>query len=245
MNKFKCIIVDDTQFSVYVAENHIKKLSYLDIAATFTRSLDALEFLEKNLIDIVFLEIHMPNLNAFQLINKLRERVGENTPAFVLISGDTEQALSGYQSGAIGYVVKPILFEQFKTTVDRIIEGWKRNSLSGKANYDNEYFFIESKGARVKMSYKGISYLECNGNYIKFVDDSNERFIYNRPMHYMESFLSGHGFIRVHKSFIVSLHHINEMRGNGIIVNVFGKEPKLIPIGTTYREEVQKRIKIF
>ncbi len=136
MNKFKCIIVDDMEVSLEIIENHIKKLTYLDVAGTFTKSLDALEFLGKNSIDIVFLDIHMHYLNGFQLIEKLRAKIVENIPAFVLITGDTEQALSGYRSGAIGYVVKPVLFKQFKTTVDRIIEGWKRNSTGTISNYE-------------------------------------------------------------------------------------------------------------
>lgn len=201
-------------------------------------------FLETNSVDIVFLDIHMPSLNGIKLIEKLRAKLGENVPAFIFTTGDKEMALPAYECGAIGYVVKSALLKQFKIAVDRVIEILKKSSNSNAIlNTDNDYFFIESEGSRVKLGYKDISYLESEGNYIKFNGNFNERSIYNRPMHYMESFLSNHGFIRVHKSFIISLHHVSEIFGNEVIVNVPGKDKKLIPIGATYKEELRKRIK--
>lgn len=232
------------EIAVEILENHIKKMPQLSLLKTFTNSLEALEFLETNPVDIAFLDILMPDLGGLELIQRLRIKLGDDVPSFVLTTGYPEYALSGYEQGAIGYLVKPIIFKQFKITVERIIENWKKNSVNKTLDQNNEYFFIESQGSRIKLNYKDISYLESDGNYIKFVEGKNERTIYNRPMRYMEAFLSDHGFIRVHKSYIISMNHIHAVKGNKITMNVFGEEKKIIPVGTTYQDEVQKRIKI-
>ncbi len=245
MEKIKCVIIDDMDESIKILENHTKKIAYLDIINTFTKSIDALYFLEKNSVDIVFLDIHMPVLNGFQLIEKLRTKIGENVPAFIFTTGDKDMALPAYECGAIGYFVKSGLFKQFKITVERVLEIITKNKDKHISHSNSDYFFIESEGSRVKMTYRNIAYLECSGNYITFIDGSDDnRSIYNRPMHYMDSFLSNHGFIRVHKSFIVSIHHVLALNGNDIKVNVPGKGPKLIPVGATYKDEVRKRINV-
>jgi DNA-binding LytR/AlgR family response regulator len=244
MNTYNCVVVDDMEAAIEVLEHHIKKMPQLILLKTFTNSPEALEFLEKNPVDIAFLDIQMPYLSGLELIEHLRIKLSDDLPSFVITTGYPEYALSGYEQGAIGYLLKPIIFKQFKTTIDRLIENWEKKAFNNISNQNDEYFFIESGGARVKMNYKDISYLESDGNYIKFVMGKNEHMIYNRPMRYLEAVLSDHGFIRVHKSFIISMNHIQALKGNKITINVFGEESKTIPVGTTYHEQVQKRIKI-
>lgn len=244
MNQYKCIIVDDMEAAAEVLESHIGKMPQLLLLKTFTNSLEAIEFLENNPIDIVFLDIEMPNLNGLELIERLRLKLNEDVPSFVLTTGCPNYALSGYEQGATAYLVKPIIFKQFQLTVDRLIENWKKNAANIIRNQNTEYFFIESQGARVKLNYKDISYLESDGNYVKFVEGKNERMSYNRPMRYMETILSDHGFIRVHKSYIVSMKHIQTLKGNKLTINVFGEEQKTIPVGITYLQEVQRKIRI-
>lgn len=246
MNKFKCVIIDDIGTSIKIVESHIKKISYLEIVAIFSKSPDWLEFLKDNSVDIVFLDIHMPLLNGFVLIEKLRKKIEENMPVFIFTTGCTDIALPAHEYGVNGYFVKSE-FKQFKTTVDSIIEIIKSNNYINSLvpTFNSDYFFIESEGSRVKMTYRHIAYLECKGNYITFVDGpENNHSIYNKPMHFLDSFLSNHGFIRVHKSFIVSIHHIHALNRTDITVNVPGKGHKLIPIGATYKDEVKKRISV-
>jgi DNA-binding LytR/AlgR family response regulator len=242
MNTYNCIIVDDMESAVEVLENHVRKLPQLILVKTFTNSLEALKFLENNPIEIVFLDIEMPHLGGLDLIERLRLKLCDALPSFVLTTGHEEYALSAYEKGAIGYLVKPIIFKQFKITIDSIIRNWKNDSLNYIPSQNNEYFFIECEGARVKMNYKDISYLECDGNYIKLVEGKRERMIY-RSMRDMEILLFNHGFLRVHKSYIISLHHFHALRGNEITMNVPGEEPKIIPVGATYKDEIQKRMK--
>jgi DNA-binding LytR/AlgR family response regulator len=174
----------------------------------------------------------------------LRLKLKDDVPSFVLTTGYPKYALSGYEQGAIAYLVKPIIFKQFKLTIERLIDNWRKNAINIINNQNTEYFFIESQGARVKLNYKDISYLESDGNYVKFVEGKNERMSYNRPMRYMETILWDHGFIRVHKSYIVSMNHIQTLKGNKLTINVVGEEKKVIPVGITYLEEVQRKIKI-
>lgn len=241
MNVFKCIIVDDVEMAIVVIEDFIKKTPELEVVETFTKSIEALKYLEKNKVDLVFLDIKMPVLDGLKLIECLREKMGRNIPSFVLTTGRPEFALSGYQQGAIGYLVKPIEFKEFKIAIGRILDSWKKNSAVIDGIVDKDYFFIESDGARIKLKYKDIAYLESDGNYIKLVENNVDRLIYNKPMHYIESILSNHGFVRVHKSYIVSMHYIKELRGSEILLNGFNK---IIPVGSTYKIELQKRMNI-
>jgi DNA-binding LytR/AlgR family response regulator len=190
-------------------------------------------------VDLAFLDIKMPFLGGLELIENLRAKVGRNIPSFILTTGHPEFALSGYQQGAIGYLVKPVEFKEFKITVERLIDSWKKNASINDVNVDKDYFFIESDGARIKLKYKDIAYLESDGNYIKLVESNADRLIYNRPMRDIERILSNHGFVRVHKSYIVSMHYIKELRGNEIILNGFDK---VIPVGSTHKSELQKRM---
>lgn len=243
MNKFRCAIIKNKEVSSEILESHIKRIPQLTLVKVIENSREALEYLDRTCIHLIFVEMQMPQLNGLDLIEKLREKSSENLPTFIVMVEDPADALSVYEKGALGYLVKPIVFEKFKITVERVIETLQKSLHSGLSD-NNEYFFIESEGAIVKMRYRDIVYLECDGNYIKIIEAATKRMIYNKPMHYMESILSSHGFIRVHKSYLISIHHIHIVRGNEVMMNTMKDERKVIPIGPTYKNEVQKRIQI-
>ena len=242
MDKYKCIIVDDQAMAIQVLESYVKKMPQLALTKTFQDSPEALEFLKENSIDLVFLDIRMPKLEGLKLIENLRLKVGRSIPSFILTTGYEEYALPGYEQGAIGYLVKPIIFKQFKATVERLIDTW--NKKKDIIINETGYFFIETEGAKLKLKYKDIAYLECKGNYIMFIENNGkERSIYNRPMRYIETILSNHGFLRVHKSFIVSADYVQALKRNKLTLMIDGKET-IIPIGEKYKWDVQKYIPV-
>jgi DNA-binding LytR/AlgR family response regulator len=232
---FTCIIVDDQEYATRLIEEHLNKIPQLVLLKTFTDSIEALDFLEKNSVDIAFLDVDMPNLNGFQIIDNLSRKLKTKLPSFILITGHTQYALSGYDYDIAGFLVKPVDFNRFKISIDR----WMEKQVN--VITDKDYFFIESDGVKLKLNYKNIAYVESQGNWIEIVENKSKRKIY-KSMHYIEGILvKNKDFLRVHKSFIISVNFISTVKTNEIEMNIEGVK-KTISIGGTYKENVLKKL---
>lgn len=239
----KCIIVDDQKEAIGVIEDHLKKFSQLTVLSIFTDSLEGLDFLQDNEIDLVFLDIEMPNLNGLDFIESLRSRKGKNLPKFIFTTGYHKYALSGYEKGVIDFLVKPIGFTRFKMSIDRFIDSWK--DLVPMKNIQKDYFFMELDGARVKISFDNVMYIESDRNYIHIYEKKIKRTFY-KTLNYMEDLLcDGEEFIRVHKSFIISVKYMDQIKGTNVIMDLKNGERKTISIGRTYKEAVLKKLNNF
>lgn len=233
---FNCIIVDDQEYAIRIIEEHVIKMPKLKLLNTFTNSLEALQFLENTFVDLVFLDVDMADLNGFQIIENLTKKLKEKIPSFILITGHTQYALSGYDYDIAGFLVKPVDFNRFKISVDRWIEKQSNVTVS------KEYFFIESDGVKHKINYKDIAYIESQGNFVEIVESKITRKIY-KSMQYIESILvRNEDFIRIHKSFIISANYIRAIKSNEIEMNVGGIK-KTISIGKTYKENVLRKFR--
>ncbi|HSH67022.1 MAG TPA: LytTR family DNA-binding domain-containing protein [Bacteroidia bacterium] len=236
-----CIIVDDRIDGIEVIENHLKNFNEITTMGTFTDSIAALKFLENNKIDLVFLDIDMPNLDGLEFIESLTFTLGKNIPKFIYTTGHSKYALSGFELGASDYLLKPIVFKRFKVAIERILDNWKNSSF---LNSNKDYFFVEIDGSKLKIKYENIAYIESERNYIHIREEKIVRKIC-KPMYYIENILSNHkDFIRVHKSFIVSANFVELYRGNDLILKING-EQKTISIGRTYKESVLKKLNNF
>jgi DNA-binding LytR/AlgR family response regulator len=226
-----CIIVDDYPEAIEVIEEHLKKIPQLVLVKTFENSIEALTFLEKNNIDIVFLDIQMPHLSGIELIESLKNRNKDNLPSFILTTGYSQYAESAFEQRASDYLIKPIGFKKLKMSIERIIE-------DRTSNPNKDYFFVEFEGARVKINYKDIAYVESDGNYITIAESKiKKRLIYNKTLKYIEEILCRQGFLRVHKSFIISKSHVVTVKFPEIILKAEGVEIE-IPIGRKYKNIV-------
>ncbi len=233
-----CIIIDDQKEAIGVIEDHLKKFSQLKLVTVFTDSLEGLEFLEKNQVDLVFLDIEMPNLNGLDFIESLRSKKGKNIPKFIFTTGYHKYALSGYEKGVIDFLIKPIGFTRFKMSMDRLIDAWKESSIR---NFHKEYFFMELDGVKIKINYENIIYIESERNCIHIYERKVKRTFY-KPMNYIESILiNNEDFIRVHKSFIISINYAEEIKSSSIVMNLTEGKIKTISIGRTYKEAVLKK----
>lgn len=238
----KCIIVDDQKAAIGVIEDHLKKFPQLKLIAVFTDSLEGLEFLENEQIDLVFLDIQMPNLNGLDFIESLRSKMGKNIPEFIFTTGYHKYALSGYEKGVIDFLVKPIGFTRFKISMDRLIDRWK-DPQSLNRNPNKEYFFMELDGAKIKIIYANIMYIESERNWIHIHEKKAKRTFY-KTMSYIEDILANNeDFIRVHKSFIISFNYAEQMKGSDIVMKINEGEIKTISVGRKYKENVLKRFK--
>jgi two-component system LytT family response regulator len=237
--KLTCIIVDDRVDAINTIKNHLKNIKELTLIESFTDSIKALTFLETNKIDLIFLDIDMPDLDGLEFIESLTLKNGKYIPKFIYTTGHAKYALSGFDLGASGYLIKPIIFKKFKVAVERIVDNWKDTSnINSKQKKD--YFFLEQDGAKFKIKYSNIAYIESERNYIHIHEVNTVRKII-KPMNQIEAVLKDQdNFIRVHKSFIISDNYVESIKNNDIVLKINGAR-KTISIGKTYKESVLKK----
>lgn len=231
------VIIDDQQGSIDVLINHISKKNEISLTETFTNPLEALQFLEKNKIDLVFIDMQMPHLTGLELIENLRLKKGNDIPKFIFTTGFNEYALDCFNQGVKDYLVKPIGFNRFNIAIDRIIE-----DLKPQSNLEKEFFFADVNGAKIKINFKDIIYIEGLGNYVNVIGNQL-KFSIHRSLNSILIILPIEQFIRVHKSFIVSIPFVHGVKGSALTFLVDTKEKK-IPIGPTYKDAIFKRLGI-
>ena len=227
-----CIVVDDQIESTELMIAHISKIPLLSLKFSSTNPIEALAFLDKEKVDCVFLDIEMPQLTGLEFIETLKSKLGNSIPKIVLITGYDQYALSGYDYGVFDYLLKPISFKRFKISMDRLIE-----TLNASVEA-RDFFFADIDGKKIKITLSKIIYIEGAGNYIYIVTNEAKMICY-KTMSSLLDILPKDKFIRVHKSFIISLGSIQFVRGNEIFVNLNSIQ-KNIPIGITYKVALLK-----
>lgn len=235
-----CIIIDDQAEAIEIIESHIKHKPELTLIKTFVNPMEALIYLEETKIDIVFIDVQMPLINGLDFIESLRAKKGKDVPKFVLITGYDKYALSGFEQGAVDYLLKPVGFKRFNIAIDRIITTLPKIEKKDVVKVD--FFFAEVNGQKIKLCFDDIAYIEGSGNYITVYGINLKALIYQSLSGITEQ-LQNENFIRVHKSFIVSIKYINAIKGNEVFI-IYNEIKKTIPIGATYKEHLMSVLRI-
>lgn len=236
-----CIAIDDQDVAIKVMVEHISKIPQLNLLKTYTDPIEALSFLETNRIDLVFLDIQMPHIGGLDFIESLRSKQGNLMPEFILTTGHNQYALSGFEQGVADYLLKPIGFKRFKIAIDRLISKKLQSVLSEFPKED--FFFADLNGKKQKINFKEISFIESAGNYVSVFGDNDLKAVIYNSMNGMQEIVPKDNFMRVHKSYIVSINHIHAIKGNAIIVKRNGAEIN-VPMGSTFRMATLKKLRI-
>jgi DNA-binding LytR/AlgR family response regulator len=230
----KCIAIDDEPFALELIAGYIQKTPFLEFAGAFTNPFKAMTYLMNNKVDLVFLDINMPELSGIQLLKSL-----SSLPKVVFITAYSEYGAESYDYNAVDYLLKPVKYERFLKAVNKVI------SISANENVKNEvisehddFILIKSGTQKVKVAVDEILYIEGAGNYMTFFT-LNKKIMSLFTMNEIIKILPSDKFIRIHKSYIISIKHINVIEKSRVIIN---KVP--IPIGITYREHFSKKIKM-
>ncbi len=233
-----CIIVDDQPHSCSVIEGHIKCRKDLILTEVFNNPVDALNFLEETNVDLVFIDIQMPQLNGLDFIEIARNKKGNLTTKFIITTGFNQYAIPGFEQGASDYLLKPVGFKRFNMAIDRL------HQLHGNfhATKVNNFFFADYNGKKMKILFADIIYLEANNNYVN-VYTNGLKVLQHTTMNAMQEMLGADNFLRVHKSYIVSIDYIESIQGNEITLTCNNK-PISIPISRTYREIIYAKLNI-
>ncbi|KAA2216198.1 LytR/AlgR family response regulator transcription factor [Chryseobacterium sediminis] len=225
MNKIKCIIVDDEPLAISLLEHYVEKIPFLELVFSTENPILALEYLQKNDSDLIFLDIQMPELTGINFM----KIIGANQK-YILTTAYSEYALEGYEHNIVDYLLKPISFERFQKSV---LKAQERFSFLQE---ENTHFFVKSSGQRHRIAFNEILYIESIKDYVN-IRTENDEFIVLDTLKSMENQLS-EKFVRVHKSFIVNLDKIKSIGAKKIVL-----PESEIPVGESYRTNLLDRLK--
>lgn len=236
---YTCYIIDDQLESVNLIKDHVEQTPQLEVKLATTNAIEALNALDSDKPDIIFLDIEMPEISGIDFIDNIYSKWGNNMPKVVFATGYNEYAIQGFEYGAVDYILKPVTFSRFKKSIDRILCDLER---SNTIEPSLDYFFADIEGKKVRINFDDIIYVEGARNYIIIAMSEKKTIIY-KSMRSMLEILPDKDFIRIHKSYIGSIHKVHSIFGNNLVFNVGNKEIK-IPIGVTFKSEVLSRLQI-
>lgn len=243
----RCLAVDDEAYATKIIADYIHKIPFLELVGTTTSAIEALTKVQQGDIDLVFLDIQMPDLTGIQFLKLCGSKC-----KVILTTAYPEYALDGYEHDVIDYLLKPIAFDRFLKSANKAhaqIMPVKTASATNPAVQNqenlvqnsaaNEYMFIkgESKNKFLKVNYDDILYIEGLKNYVSLFT-AGQRMVTYQTLRDLETQLPQPPFYRVHKSYIISVDKIRMVDGNQVYI---GEQP--IPIGETYRDGFLKVIR--
>lgn len=233
------IIVDDEPLAQDVLETYIDKIPELNLVTKCSNAFEANDALKNNDIDLMFLDIQMPQLTGIDFLKTLSK-----PPLVIFTTAYPNYAIEGFELDALDYLLKPISVDRFMKAANKAIEqvglqqkdGVATGSSGGDGSTQQEYFFVKADKKLVKVNFKEIIYIEGLKDYVIIRMDTN-RVITLQTMKSLEKKLPSTQFMRIHRSYIVNIEKINAIIGN--MVEVMEKnQAKHLPIGKNYREEL-------
>lgn len=229
----RCIAIDDEPLALELLEDNISKVAYLELVATFDNAIDAIKVLQEQPVDLVFLDIQMPGLTGLQLIKSMVQK-----PMFILVTAYEKYALEGFNLDVTDYLVKPVSLDRFIKACNK---AWELFQLkSKKKEPDNlttpAYFFVNVDYSMVKVVFSDIKCVEGLKDYIKIhLTSTSKPIIPRMSMRAIEELLPPSQFVRVHKSYIVSLAHVTAARKNSVFIGSME-----IPVSDSYPDAMKR-----
>ena len=227
--KIKCLVVDDEPLAVRLIENHIAKIDALEVVATVNSALKAFEILNTQEVDLLFLDIKMPNITGIDFLKSLK-----HPPKTIFTTAYRDFAIESYELEAVDYLLKPVTFERFFKSVDRFLrETTSIKTTIGDNKEEEKYILLKSAGKNYKILLNDIVYIESIKDYIKVHRTDGSDLTSKYKIGNLESELPSENFIRIHRSFIINTSKVTAFSNTDIEVS--GIE---LPIGVSHKDEV-------
>jgi DNA-binding LytR/AlgR family response regulator len=233
----KCIAIDDESLALDLVEDNIAKVPFLKLEARCRNAFEAIEYLQNNPVDLIFLDIQMPGLTGVQFLEGLTQK-----PMVIFVTAYQQYALEGFNLDVIDYVLKPISFERFLKASHKALDYFKSKlALQGnfaKADAKVDYIFIHADYSLMKIMLEDILYIEGLKDYIKIhVRNQKYPIVCRMTMKLISEKLPSDEFLRIHKSFIVSLKKIESIRNQKVKIG-----ENHIPLSDSYSEQFYQTI---
>lgn len=234
LTPLRCIIVDDEEGAHLVMSHYFKGISTLSLCASFYTAIEAIDYIYKNPVDVVFLDINMPGLTGMEMLEAMT-----HPPLIVLTTAYSQYALESYKYQVVDYLIKPIEFPRFLAAIDKVFSRYKPVLVQPKHNTSSlihNFLILKVDGDILRILLEEIIYIQSWGNYVK-VHTNDKTYLSPVTTIEIEQKLDKSHFMRIHKSHIVALNKIKKITGaqayldNGVI----------LPIGNTFRRELLER----
>ena len=228
----KCVIVDDEPLALSVLERYINQTPFLELVEKFTNPVEAFKYLNDNEIDLLFVDIQMPDLTGFELVNNLKKK-----PIFIFTTAYSEYALEGFKADALDYLLKPIDLPEFTKAVKKAKEWLEiRNERNSLVEASKDFLFIKSEYKIIRINYSEITYIQGMSEYVKINLYDRKPIMSLISLKSLESQLPASMFMRVHKSYIVNLQKVNMIERNEIVYD----DGTIIPVSLQYKTQFQE-----
>jgi DNA-binding LytR/AlgR family response regulator len=227
-----CVIIDDEEISRNILIKLIQQVEYLNLIKACSGPIEGLEILRAQTVDLLFLDVEMPEMSGIDLIRSL-----ETKPLVIMTTSHKKYAFDAFECNVVDYLVKPVEVTRFMKAVSKARDFFM-NSRSRITATEKDYCFIKSNYVLTKLLYKDILWIEALGDYVT-INTATKKYILHLTLKAMEGKLSSEKFVRVHRSFIVMLEHISAVDDTTIYV-----QNKSIPVGALYRENFMKKLNL-
>lgn len=233
----RCLAVDDEPLALDIIESYISKLPFLKLVKTCSSATEAMQVLQEEQIDLMFLDIEMPELTGIQFLNILKHQ-----PLIIFTTAYPDYALEGFNQDAVDYLLKPIPFDRFLKAVTKAQERLQRSASKTveapaapqQAAPEHDFMFVKADYKTIRVDFKDVLWIEGLKDYI-IIQTKEQKIITLLSMNKMMEKLPDTKFLRVHRSFIVSLQKIDSIEKSRIRIG-----SKEIPIGEVYKEQFLK-----
>jgi DNA-binding LytR/AlgR family response regulator len=223
-NKIKCVVVDDEPMAREIIESYITKTPFVELIASCKNASEAILFVQENQVDLFFLDINMPEISGLSFAKLIK-----NTSQIIFTTAYREYAIDGFNLNVVDYLLKPISFDRFLEAVQKV----KTSEITEK---NNDFMFVRSDRKMVKIDFDQILYIESLSDYVK-IFTSEKTIVIRETISSLEVKLPSKMFIRIHRSFIISLKNITSYTNEFIEVN-----QKALPISRSYKESVLQKL---
>ena len=226
------IIIDDEPLAHEIIEEFCSMLPHVQLEKNCYNAMEAMQFLNENTVDFMFLDINMPKLGGLDFLKTLTK-----PPKTIITTAYKEHALEGFELNVVDYILKPFSFDRFVKAVNKVFETQTTKTIIKEVSSSTDSstrFFVKGDKKHHQIDLNDLLYIEAYGNYTKlFLKD--EMIVSHEKISHYEDLLNAFKFLRVHKSFIVAIDKIKFIEGNRILINEFK-----IPIGQTYKSSINK-----
>ena len=236
--KIRCLVIDDERLARDYIKNYISKIPELELLGDFNSPLKATELIKSGKVDLLFLDIQMPDITGVEFMKSLNKK-----PEVIFTTAFQEYALEGFNLSAVDYLLKPFSFERFFQAVNKVIDKFEIKSevsdteslpLQTQTSYSDNYLTIRADRKFYKINFNELKYIEGQKAYVTFYAN-NRKITALASLKELEEALPKSLFIRIHKSYIVAISEINSLEGN--MIEVDGTQ---LPVGKSYKESVLK-----
>ncbi|WP_034228244.1 LytR/AlgR family response regulator transcription factor [Aquimarina pacifica] len=230
----KCVIIDDEPLARECINNYITEIDFLEKVGEGTNPIDLTNILSREKVDLVFLDIQMPVINGIDFL-----KITPDLPMVILTTAYPSYAIDGFELDVLDYLVKPITLKRFIKAVNKANDFFTLQSLSNNSNADvikEDYFFIKCNQKFEKIYFDDILFIQALQNYVT-IYTSDKKYISLLPLKNVERKLKGKKFMKIHKSYIVSLPKIDAIENHQVMIS-----SQAIPISRNYRKEIKERV---